>query len=430
MSVEGLPLLGLEIVIMDKRKKLIVIGGGAAGFFCAVNAARISPNLDVLILEKTSKLLSKVRISGGGRCNVTHQSEVVEDMIDAYPRGKNFVKKTFHQFSALDTLSWFNDRGVAIKAEPDGRMFPVTDQSETIIHCLLAEAEKFGVRIRLQSEVVSISRKNDFFELTLSDLHKATEVERSDFICVSVGGYPKESGFDWLKNIGHHVSPPVPSLFTFNIPDKVLHQLMGVANKDTFVKIPALKMQERGPLLITHWGMSGPAVLKLSSRAAKDLHALDYRYDIIVSWVPAFHESAMLEKLKSFKVVSPKQLVHSRSPFELIARLWTYLLLKSHISPELTWANITNTSLVTLSKSLCNDLYSVEGKTTFKDEFVTAGGIKLEEINPATMESRKVSGLFFAGEVMDVDGITGGYNFQHAWSSGWIAANAISKGTN
>lgn len=415
---------------MNKRKKLIVIGGGAAGFFCAVNAARLSTHLDVCILEKTSKLLAKVKISGGGRCNVTHQSVLVEDMIDAYPRGKNFVKKTLHQFSSNDTLSWFSDRGVEIKAEADGRMFPVTNQSETIIHCLRTEAEQFGVTIEMRAEVISILKKQDVFELVISNDQKETRIEKADFICISVGGYPKESGFDWLKNIGHTIASPVPSLFTFNIPDKALHQLMGVSNKDTLIKIPVLKVHERGPLLITHWGMSGPAVLKLSSRVARELHDLNYTYDIAVNWVPAFHESAMLDRLKSFKVISARQLIHAKNSFELTGRLWTYLLSSCQIPSSSTWANIPQAALVALSKALCHNVYSVEGKTTFKEEFVTAGGIKLEEIDPATMESRKATGIFFAGEVMDVDGITGGYNFQHAWSSGWIAANAISKLAN
>lgn len=412
---------------MNKRKKLVVVGGGAGGFFCAINAARLSNDLDVLILEKTSKLLSKVKISGGGRCNVTHQSDVVEDMIGAYPRGKHFVKKTLHQFSAPDTIAWFNGRGVKIKAEADGRMFPVSDQSETIIHCLRAEAEKYGVAIKTQTEVTAVSKSDGLFEITVADEQKNHTTYKADFLCIAVGGYPKESGFEWIRRLGHGVVTPVPSLFTFNIPDKNLHQLMGVSNKDTVVKVPMLKIHEQGPVLITHWGLSGPAILKLSSRAARDLHALSYSFEIVVNWVPALHESAMLEKLKSFKTIFSKQAIHSKNPFDLSSRLWTYLLVKATVTQETTWANIPQALLAQLSKALCNDVYKVEGKTTFKEEFVTAGGVRLDEIDPATMQSRKVPGLFFAGEVMDVDGVTGGYNFQHAWSSGWIAATAISN---
>ncbi len=309
-----------------------------------------------------------------------------------------------------------------IKAESDGRMFPVSDQSETIIHCLKMEAEKYSVLIKTHAEVLAVSKVKDLFELTVADEHKKTSIQKADFLCIAVGGYPKETGFEWVKKLGHGIVSPVPSLFTFNIPDKSLHQLMGVSNKDTLVKIPSLKMQEQGPVLITHWGLSGPAVLKLSSRAARELHELNYFFGIVLNWVPTMHESAMLEKLKGLKTLSPRQLVHAKNPFELSSRLWTYLLGKAQVSKESTWA-----MLVQLSKSLCTDMYRVEGKTTFKEEFVTAGGIKLDEIDPATMQSRKVTGLFFAGEVMDVDGVTGGYNFQHAWASGWVAATAISR---
>lgn len=410
---------------MNKRKKLIVIGGGAAGFFCAINAARSCNDLDVMILEKTTKLLTKVKVSGGGRCNVTHQSEAVEDMIDAYPRGKYFVKKTLHQFSSSDTITWFNDRGVKIKEEPDGRMFPESDQSQTIIDCLMMEAEKYGVSIKTKAEVTSVSKGNEFFEIAITDEHKKDSIYQANYLCIAVGGYPKENGFEWLRQLGLGIVPPVPSLFTFNIPDKNLHQLMGVSNKDTIVKVTKLKMQEDGPVLITHWGLSGPAILKLSSRAARELHEMNYSFEIVLNWVPSFHESAMLENLKTYKTLNTRQYIHSKNPFELTSRLWNYLLGKAGVTQETTWANIPQALMVKLSKTLCGDTYQVEGKTTFKEEFVTAGGIRLDEIDPATMQSKKIPGLFFAGEVMDVDGVTGGYNFQHAWSSGWIAANAI-----
>ena len=412
---------------MSKRKKLVVVGGGASGFFCAVNAARLSDELDVIILEKTSKLLSKVRVSGGGRCNVTHQSGMVEDMIDAYPRGKRFVRKTLHQFSASDTKDWFNQRGIELKTEADGRLFPVSDQSETIIQCLRAEAEQYGVSIKTQSAVTRVAKQSDMFEIVVSDEQGKDLVYLADFLCIAVGGYPKESAFGWIKNLGHDIVSPVPSLFTFNIPDKRLHMLMGVSNKDTLVKIPTIKIQERGPVLITHWGLSGPAILKLSSKAARELNELSYSFEITVNWLPAFHESTMLEQLKMFKNKQPRQFIHSKNPFEITSRLWHYLLEKAGVFEDSTWANIPQTNLVQLSKALCTDLFTVQGKTTFKEEFVTAGGVRLDEIDPATMQSRKVPGLFFAGEVMDVDGVTGGYNFQHAWSSGWITATAISQ---
>ena len=413
---------------MSQRKKLIVIGGGASGFFCAVNAARMDSNLEVVILEKSAKLLSKVRISGGGRCNVTHASEMVDDMLDAYPRGRNFIRKSLHQFSSNDTVNWFAARGVSLKTEQDGRMFPVTDQSQTIINCLMAEAEQYLVKIVMQADVVSIQKDQELFKLSVIRDNQISTVETADFVCIAAGGHPKPSGFDWMENTGHSIEPPVPSLFTFNIPDKQLHALMGVSSKHAQVKIPSLKLQETGPVLITHWGLSGPAVLKLSSRAARELNAASYGFEVRLNWVPDAHESLMLETLKKTKAVA-RNAIGSKNSFELSARLWNYLLIKSGIDPENIWPNIPQQALVNLSRSLCNDPYTVSGKTTFKEEFVTAGGIKLEEINPLTMESRKMAGLFVAGEVMNVDGITGGYNFQHAWSSGWIAANAIASKT-
>ena len=413
---------------MSQRKKLIVIGGGASGFFCAVNAARLDSNLEVVILEKSSKLLSKVRISGGGRCNVTHASEMVDDMLDAYPRGRNFIRKSLHRFSSNDTVSWFAARGVSLKTEHDGRMFPVTDQSQTIINCLMAEAEQYHVKIVMQADVMSIQKDQEVFKLSVMKDAQTSSVETADFVCIAAGGQPKLSGFDWLENTGHSIEPPVPSLFTFNIPDKHLHALMGVSSKHAQVKIPSLKLQETGPVLITHWGLSGPAVLKLSSRAARELNAAAYGFEVRLNWVPDAHESMMLETLKKNKA-SARNAIGSKNSFDLSARLWNYLLIKSGIDPENIWPNIPQQALVNLSRSLCNDPYTVSGKTTFKEEFVTAGGIKLEEINPLTMESKKMTGLFVAGEVMNVDGITGGYNFQHAWSSGWIAANTIASKT-
>ena len=413
---------------MSQRKKLIVVGGGASGFFCAVNAARLDSSLEVVILEKSAKLLSKVRISGGGRCNVTHASTMVYDMLDAYPRGRNFIRKTLHQFSSNDTVKWFAERGVTLKTEQDGRMFPVSDQSQTIINCLMAEAEQYSVNIVMQADVISIHKDQEGFKLSVMISGRSAVVEKADFVCIAAGGHPKLSGFDWLGKTGHSIETPVPSLFTFNIPDKHLHALMGVSSKHAMVKIPSLKLQETGPVLITHWGLSGPAVLKLSSRAARELNAADYGFEVRLNWVPDSHESMMLEALKKVKAAA-RYTIGSKNNFDLSARLWNYLLIKSDIDPETIWPNIPQQALVRLSQSLCNDPYRVSGKTTFKEEFVTAGGIKLDEINSLTMESKKMAGLFLAGEVMNVDGITGGYNFQHAWSSGWIAAKTIASKT-
>jgi hypothetical protein len=412
---------------MKQRKKLIVIGGGAAGFFCAVNAARLDPSLEVQLFEKSDKLLSKVKISGGGRCNVTHAADFVHELIPAYPRGKNFVKKTLHQFPPAETIAWFNQRGVDLKVEPDGRMFPVSDQSQTIVDCLIKEAERFKVSINLKTDVKSVTKIDDGFSLKIQhgdDLEK--RVVEADFVCVAAGGHPKSSGFLFLSETGHNIITPVPSLFTFNIADKNLHQLMGVAVKDCLVRIPELKLEESGPVLITHWGLSGPAILKLSARAARDLNNLEYQFKFAVNWVSGYHESSALELLKSYRLEA-KHEVNSKNPFGLTTRLWFYLINKSGLPETMRWKDTSNSLLVSLSKVLTADQYLVAGKTTFKEEFVTAGGVNLKEINPLTMESLLCKGLFFAGEVMDVDGITGGYNFQHAWSSGWIAAKSITS---
>ncbi len=406
------------------RKKLIVIGGGASGFFCAVNAARLHPHLEVMLLEKSSKLLSKVKVSGGGRCNVTHQSDEVADMLHAYPRGMRLLKKTLHHFSPNDTVQWFEERGVKLKVEEDGRLFPVTNSSQTVIDCLLREAEQYNVTIKTNTDVAVIHHNNTQFELNIKKENGGEEKLTADVVVVATGGYPKLSGFDWLTALGHTVSTPVPSLFTFNIPDKRLHELMGIAVKHAVVKIPVLKAAEEGPVLITHWGLSGPAVLKLSSRCARELHELEYTFDVVVNWFPEYHESSALDYLKSAKQFT-KGLVSSKPLSGIVSRLWVYLLQRSGIDAATHWGELTHVQLVALSKTLCNDLYQAKGKTTFKEEFVTAGGISLQEIDANTMESKKIKGLYFAGEVMDVDGITGGYNFQHAWTSGWIVANSI-----
>jgi len=410
------------------KKKLIVIGGGASGFFCAVNAARLCKNLEVVIIEKTAKLLSKVKVSGGGRCNVTHYSEEVSDMIDAYPRGKNFMKKSLYRFSSKDTIGWFEERGVLLKTEEDGRMFPVSNSSQSIIDCLMNEAEKNQIQIFLQTRVVEvIAQTGGGFSIKLQGTDEKEQAMHADFICIATGGSPMATGYDWLQKIEIDIEKPVPSLFTFNIPDKKLHELMGVSVPDVIIKILETGMQERGPVLITHWGLSGPAVLKMSSRAARDLHMLNYDFRVRLNWVPTFHESSILQDLKDNRIKLSRQSIGPKNPYLLPNRLWNYLLEKSKIFPEQTWTNLSTASMNMLAKMICADEYQVQGKTTFKEEFVTAGGVKLKCINQATMESDLIKGLYFAGEVLNVDGITGGYNFQHAWASGWTVANAVSN---
>jgi predicted Rossmann fold flavoprotein len=405
------------------KRRLVVIGGGAAGFFCAVNAARMSPDLHVIILEKTNKLLSKVKISGGGRCNVTHALFDILEMSKRYPRGQNFVKKTFHQFFTTDTVEWFKERGVRLKAEEDGRMFPVTDSSQTIIDCLMNEANSYGVDIKMDSEVKEVRVESSKFKVITSD----PEVLDADYVCIACGGYPKTSMFQWLQNLGHVITEPVPSLFTFNLPKHPITQLMGVSVEKARVKIEGSKLIEEGPILITHWGLSGPAVLRLSAWGARELKIKNYEFKIHINWLREYNEQSLKEQFKRFrKTNSSKKIINHNFGF-LPNRLWQFLLDQSGINDELRFADLSSKAENLLIKNLVDYVLEVKGKTTFKEEFVTAGGISLSEVDANTMMSRKLPNLFFAGEILDVDGITGGFNFQHAWTSGWIAAKTIAS---
>jgi predicted Rossmann fold flavoprotein len=420
-----------------KKKRLIVIGGGAAGFFCAVNAARLNPALEVMILEKSSKVLSKVKVSGGGRCNVTHACFSIAEMVRKYPRGTNFLKKAFHHFFTTDTIQWFKERGVALKTEEDGRMFPVTDSSQTIIDCLMKEVNRYGIELRMMSEVKSlkyeagsqlsgtgtIETEAGQFIIELSGPRHLT----SDFVCIACGGYPKTAMFDWLKQLGHSIEEPVPSLFTFNMPGNPITQLMGVSVPDAQVRMVGSKLSANGPLLITHWGMSGPVVLRLSAWGARELAAGNYRFTISVNWLVEYNENSLRERLQELRFELAAQKIMNRNPFGFPQRLWEYLLQQAEISGDIRWADLPAKEQNKLIKQLCAQDFAVDGKTTFKEEFVTAGGIRLSEIEAGTMQSKLVPHLFFAGEIMDVDGITGGFNFQHAWTSGFIAANAIAQ---
>ena len=403
-------------------KHLIVIGGGAAGFFCAVNAARMNPGLKVTILEKSNKLLSKVKVSGGGRCNVTHACFEIADMSKQYPRGRHFVKKAFHLFFTTDTIQWFEERGVKLKAEKDGRIFPVSDSSQSVIDCLMKEATRFNVTILLNTEVKNLCKENGKFVLQLADFNKL----RSDIVCIAAGGYPKTSMFSWLKETGHSFEEPVPSLFTFNLPQHHITKLMGISIEKAKVKIIGTKLEEEGPLLITHWGLSGPVVLRLSAWGARELAISKWNFPILVNWLPEFNEQALQKKFQQSRVELASKKIVNKNPFVLPARLWEFFADQAGVKPEWRWANLPATVQNKLIKNLCAYECEVKGKTTFKEEFVTAGGIKLNEVDANTMMSKKIPGLFFAGEVLDVDGITGGFNFQHAWTSGWVAAKAIS----
>lgn len=405
------------------QKTLVVIGGGAAGFFCAVNAARMNSNLKVVLLEKTGKLLSKVKVSGGGRCNTTHACFEIPELAKRYPRGQNFLKKSFHWFNTNDTITWFAERGVILKTEPDGRMFPTTDNSQTIIDCLLKEVDKYQVEVQLHKEVKAIEKRGEIFSVTLSN----DQTIAANYICIATGGYPKSTMFEWLKQTGHTIEEPVPSLFTFNMPGNTITSLMGVTVPNALVKISGTKLAEAGPLLITHWGMSGPAILRLSAWGARELAVKQYVFSIIINWLGTETENQLRERWQEIREINASQKIGNKNPFQLPNRLWLYLLEESLIQSEMRWADLPSKMQNKLIQILTSQQFEVKGKTTFKEEFVTCGGIKLSEIDPNTMQSKKMEGLFFAGEVMDVDGITGGFNFQNAWTSGFLAANTIAK---
>ncbi len=390
----------------------------------------MNPALKVTILEKTSKLLSKVKVSGGGRCNVTHACFDIAEMSKQYPRGQHFVKKAFHQFFTTDIIKWFEERGVKLKVEPDGRMFPVTNSSQTIIDCLLREAGKYGVNILMNREVKKINIQHSMFNVQCSN----GDGFAADYVCVASGGFPKSSMFDWLKETGHLIEEPVPSLFTFNLsagqaglPNHPITKLMGVSVEKAKVKIVGTKLEEKGPLLITHWGLSGPAILRLSAWGARELKIKNYELRIIINWLVDYNEETLRKRFHELRNTSASQKIMNKNQFGLPSRLWEFLAEQSGIKPEWRWADLPSAEQNRFISNLCSFECFVKGKTTFKEEFVTAGGIKLNEVDPSTMMSKKVPNLFFAGEVLDVDGITGGFNFQHAWTSGFIAAKSIAK---
>lgn len=405
--------------------QIAIIGGGAAGFFAAITCAEANPKTRVLLLEKTSKLLAKVRVSGGGRCNVTHHCFTPAVFAQHYPRGAKQLKEAFKQFGARETVDWFEQRGVKLKAEADGRMFPITDSSETIIECLLQQARRAGVQIRTGASVESIlpvqQDGNQHFILQLA----GGESIKADKVLVSTGGYPKSQGYDWLRQLGHAIQEPVPSLFTFNVPDSPLKELQGVAVPQARVRIAGQKLEYEGPLLITHWGYSGPAVLKLSAWGARLFHDQKYNFTALIQWVPGQTEESLRQELQAFKQSHPKKIVSSNPLFGLPQRLWQGLAQLAEVPEEVRWAELPARNTNKLVEALLRMPVAVNGKTTFKEEFVTCGGIDLKEVNMKTMESRLQPGLYFAGEVLDIDGITGGFNFQAAWTTGYLAGKAM-----
>ncbi len=400
--------------------KIAIIGAGAAGCFAAANIP-LRQEDEVVIFEKNNKSLQKVKVSGGGRCNVTHACYDIPLLIEKYPRGKQLLKKTLYQFGPQNTIDWFESRGVQIKEEEDGRMFPITDNSQSIINCLTKELDKKNIFIRYNYGVSKIEKDGSQFLIHFSN----EQTYLADKIIIAVGGYPKKESYDWLIELGHTIEEPVPSLFTFNLPKNTITDLMGVVVQGVVIKISGTKISSSGPLLITHWGMSGPAVLKCSAWAARELANKNYDFFIQVNWLDGITEATLREELSKIRQSIGKQQVFNKNPFGLPKRFWEFQLWRMGVGEETKWGELSSTHQNKLIESLINDRYEVKGKTTFKEEFVTCGGIKLSEVDPATLESRIVPGIYFAGEILDVDGITGGFNFQHAWASGYIVSQSM-----
>lgn len=405
---------------MNKRR-IIVVGGGAAGFFAAITAAEASPDAMVTLLERGPQFLSKVRISGGGRCNVTHACFESREFATRYPRGEQALIGAFKRFQASDTVSWFAARGVKLKVESDGRMFPVTDDSGTIVECLLNAARAAGVSLRTNCGVDAAVRSGAGFELTLS----SGETITCDKLLLATGGCRAAAAGQLGASLGHSIESPVPSLFTFQIATPWLRELSGVSVESAEVTIPGTDLRERGPLLVTHWGLSGPVVLRLSAWGARELHERDYKFQLLVNWMPQLTAEMLLKEVASRRQGQGAKLVVNVPIAPLTARLWEALVLAAGLSRETRWASLTRTQQHQLMQQISRTEFAVTGKSLNKDEFVTCGGVKLGEVNFKTMESRVSPGLYFAGELLDIDGITGGFNFQAAWTTGWIAGNAM-----
>jgi len=403
---------------MTDSKEVIIIGGGAAGFFAAINMAESNPDLKVTILEKSGKVLQKVKVSGGGRCNVTHACFDPKELIEFYPRGKKELLGPFHSFMTGDTIEWFEQKGVPLKIEDDLRMFPESNSSQTILDCFTESAKQAGVKVMLNENVMKISKDDEQFIVETKNAHF-----KADCLLIASGGNSKI--WEIIKSLGHEIIEPVPSLFTFNIKDPILESIPGISVPDAHISIEGGEYESNGPLLITHWGLSGPGILKLSSLAAIYLARLKYQFSVTVNWLNMPYPE-VLEHLKAQKNHNPKKNVLLKSCYEQISkRLWSKLVISAKINSNQNWSDLSNRQLENLAEKLTSTEFTSHGKTTFKEEFVTAGGVDLKEINFKRYESRILSNLFFAGEVLNIDGLTGGFNFQNAWTGGYIVAKAI-----
>ncbi|MBM78799.1 MAG: aminoacetone oxidase family FAD-binding enzyme [Crocinitomicaceae bacterium] len=405
--------------------EIAIIGGGAAGFFSAINAKENHPNSRVVIFEKSQKTLTKVKISGGGRCNVTNGTKSINELHKAYPRGGKKLKSIFHEFNTVDTINWFESRGVPLYTQDDNRVFPKSNNSQSIIDCLFNEIKKLSISIELGVGISEIGKEGQ--QLKLFFKNENLKPQLFDKVIVASGGSPKKEGLFWLEKLGHKIEPPVPSLFTFNMPNHPITKLMGLVAEPTLVSIQGSKLKSSGPLLITHWGMSGPAILKLSAFGARLLHEKKYDFNVQVNWVNESNNEKINNELKQIIKSHPKKGINNIKPYKLPERLWNYIIEKSKLPTNKKWGELGSKGLNKLVNLLSNDIYPVLGKTTFKEEFVTCGGISLESISLKNMESKSCKNLYFAGEILDIDAITGGYNFQAAWSTAFIAGKLNSN---
>jgi len=397
---------------MNLSRNIAVIGGGASGFMAAITAKETNISSNVTIFEKTDKLLAKVKISGGGRCNVTNATYSLSKLIKSYPRGGKKLKKSFNIFNTKNTVTWFESKGVKLKTEEDNRIFPLSNNSESIVNILISTAEELAIRISLKSKVNKIQITKQGFILNINK-----EKLFFEKIIIASGGSAKSSGFEWISSLGYKIINPVPSLFTFNMPKNPITKLMGLSVSDVTVSIKGSSLKQTGPLLITHWGMSGPAILKLSSWGARDLADLNYDFTVQVNWL-TLNEEIVREKI--MKISSNKK-IYNHNPFIIPKRLWLFILEKLEIPEDKIWRELSKKNKNRLINTLINDEYEIKGKTTFKEEFVSCGGISLSEVNMLTMGSKRHNGLYFAGELLDIDGVTGGFNFQAAWTTGYLA---------
>lgn len=403
---------------------IAIIGGGAAGFFAAIRAREVNPEVDVIIYEKGNKVLAKVAVTGGGRCNLTNSFVAVKDLKNVYPRGDKLMKRLFKTFDYRDTYEWFERRGVPLTVQEDECVFPQSQSSQSIIDCLVNEAKRLGVKIKTGHALTDITLSDGQLLLHFED-HE--EVIAASGVIITTGGHPSLQSFDYLKRLGHEIVTPVPSLFTFNIGDTAFRDLMGTVVANAQMSVVGERMRSEGPLLITHWGMSGPCVLRLSSYCARWASECNYRFRVAVNWVGETNCNSVVESLNSLARQHAARQTVNVHPYGLPARLWTYLLQKSGIPQERRWGELGRKGINRLMEILTNDVYTVEGKSRWRDEFVTCGGVSLASINPNTLESKHLKGLYFAGEVTDVDAVTGGFNLQAAWTMGYVAAEHCAR---